>query len=1177
VTSNAFRLELFGAPRVLQRGAEVRLPIRKSLALLAYLAVEGRTTRAKLAALFWGESGDEAARRNLRRELHRLREAGLAEAIATDDQTVALAPGVESDVAEFAAAESSRPEVALALYRGPLLDGFEVDEAEGFETWLAARREHYAQRWSQSAGAEATRLTAQGDPRAALALHLRLIEADALQEAQFVAAMRLASQLGERSRALELYERCRATLQRELGLEPLPDTTALAEQIRAAERLAPYAEPAVSAGLAELAAPCVGRDDVLDALRSAGARVRLIVGEPGVGKSRVADEYARGAATRLLIAGSELTRNAPLQAVTTALAGALADGRLQQYLQTLDDARRHELARVLPGLDGPQAQAEGAHSSSDSPAARKARLLEAVGAALRALAADGVIVFEDLHWADALTLDLVEDLAHRLARQRAEAPVIVITARAQELADHAAAQALMLRLERAQLLQRFDLAPLDAAATTELVQRLSGSSGGTVFAQRLQHATHGNPFFLLETIRFLFASGELAVDERGQWTTRYDEATSDYAELPVPPTIQQAVLERVARLGPAARRVLETAALAGDGFTLDEVQPATALSDWEALDGLERAGGASLIRGAERRYRFGHDLVRVALDGSLGAERRRLIHLRLADTLAARHAEAGRVAWHYDRAGERAAAAPWHLAAARAAEQVFAWRDAVAHVDRALSATDDPATSFDLHRQRFGYAQLLYDHAAMQADIEAMQQLVAGGGLPPAAEQQALVSVAEFENVRKRHEAAASAARAVLQFGAAPTSDLGFRSRMELGFALCELSGFDEGEAALREVLDHDPAPTPSQRARALRVLANITRRRQRPAVAAGYLEEAIAILTRTGEIEARAHAYNLLAFTQHVGGQAGAAIATLELALADAQRAQSVAIQKTLLLNLVKLCTMASDFPRAQAHLDTATDVLQFAADPATLALLDSRRAELALLQGQLGRALSAARSAIAHYEANRGGSEDYWPWYLQGRLLWHIGANEAALAVYRNLAHSPAATGSDFKTMAALLTEAFQLPAHADAVAVALQALRDDSGGAVEPGEVDYWRAYALNAAGHHAEAAAILAEIAPPQFVLHPASLVALRLDALTASGADTDAAAAAAASQLDSAPPLEQIELLAALVSDSERRGDTATAGKYRKRARPLIERLATSLEDAALRGSLLERRHNLLQH
>ena len=129
-------------------------------------------------------------------------------------------------------------------------------------------------------------------------------------------------------------------------------------------------------------------------------------------------------------------------------------------------------------------------------------------------------------------------------------------------------------------------------------------------ARRLQRATHGNPYFLLETIRFLFDSGDLTIDERGTWVTRYDEDTGSYAELPVPPTVQQAVIERVERLGPAARRVLETAALAGDGFVLEEVQPATALSDWEALEGLERALQANLIASATPGYRFAHDLAR---------------------------------------------------------------------------------------------------------------------------------------------------------------------------------------------------------------------------------------------------------------------------------------------------------------------------------------------------------------------------------------------------------------------------------------------------------------------------------------------------------------------------------------------------------------------------------------
>jgi len=1175
VTSTTFRLELFGAPRVLQRGAEVRLPIRKSLALLAYLAVEGRTTRAKLAALFWGESGDEAARRNLRRELHRLREAGLAEAIATDDMTVALAPGVASDVAEFVAAESSRPEVALALYRGPLLDGFEVDDAEGFETWLAARREHYAQRWSQSAGAEATRLTAQGDPRAALALHLRLIEADALQEAQFVAAMRLASQLGERSRALELYERCRATLQRELGLEPLPDTTALAEQIRAAERLAPYAEPAVSAGLAELAAPCVGRDDVLDALRSAGARVRLIVGEPGVGKSRVADEYARGAATRLLIAGSELTRNAPLQAVTAALAGALADGRLQQYLQTLDDARRHELARVLPGLDGPQAQAEGAHSSSDSPVARKARLLEAVGAALRALAADGVIVFEDLHWADALTLDLVEDLAHRLARERAEAPVIVITARAQELADHAAAQALMLRLERAQLLQRFDLAPLDAAATTELVQRLSGSSGGTVFAQRLQHATHGNPFFLLETIRFLFASGELAVDERGQWTTRYDEATSDYAELPVPPTIQQAVLERVARLGPAARRVLETAALAGDGFTLDEVQPATALSDWEALDGLERAAGASLIRGAERRYRFGHDLVRVALDGSLGAERRRLIHLRLADTLAARHAEAGRVAWHYDGAGEQKAAVPWHLAAAQAATALYAHTEALEHYRRALVAIDDSAQRVSIHRARFALMKTTFSLRDALEESDALAQIASDRGDQLLADEariwraESYMMADDFVHTFETLNTIAAPDPA-----ASLPVTLRHRWRVALASALDGSGRIQESADLLTEELQHAHELEPSQLGELKHHLAYIALGRNDPEAAWEPASEGLRLAQQIGDIELQARCANVVAFVQHTRGHPAEALATLQAVQHVAASNHLTSVQRSLLTNLVKMHVMLNQPEEAHACMQQAIRLFSTDPDKATHSRLQSRLTEVLLLRGDIGGALTSSLESIRLMESVGGPAGTFWPWYQRARLLWQIGASEAAVDVYRQLPHSPA--WSEFARPAVdFYSQAFRLPDAAGAVAEELARMpQRGEHSHYDERDLRYWRGYALLLAGNAREAWTLAADLETPPFNLHPAVVEALRLRTALATESNIDLAALieAARPHFGQSPPLETVEIGRALENALNTVGDRHEADRVARTVDDLVTSLAKTIGDDALRARFLATRH-----
>jgi DNA-binding SARP family transcriptional activator len=1167
MSQSPFRMELFGAPRVMRRGEEVRLPIKKSLALLAYTAIEGRTTRAKLAALFWGASGAEAARRNLRRELHRLREAGLGDLLVADDETVAPAPGATSDVADFIGALTTDRVAALQLWRGPLMDGFDLAESEDFERWLAQRRDDLARRYAAAVEAEAAAREGASDARGALALHLQLVAHDPLQESHYAGAMRLLYLLGDRSRALELYDRCRTTLQRELGLQPLPETEALAERIRAAERIAPLATQAVAAGLAQLAPPFVGRSEEMARLVEAAgsAVVTLIVGEPGVGKTRLADEFTRERPERLRMAGSELGRAAPLCPVVELFGDALQDPALRARLDPLSPEQLGELARVLP-LIGPAATAPPAGAA---PAAMRSRLLDAVAAALTLLAGDGVLWLDDLHWLDELTLDLLHQLAHRLARERRAAPRLVLTARTQELAENTSALALVRKLERASLLRRIELAPLSADATAELVRRLSGTASGGVFAERLHRATLGNPFFLLETIRFLFDAGELDIDTHGLWSTRYDDATTDYAELPVPPNVQQAVLERVERLGPAARRVLETAALAGDGFSLDEVQPATALSDWEALDGLERAAGASLIVGAERNYRFGHDLVRVALDRGIGDERRRLIHLRLAESLASQGGRPERVARHFDNAGQPAQAAPWHLAAARAAERVFAWLDALMHTDRALASTVAADARFELHRQRHRYASLLYDQPRMEAEIDAMQQLV-DAGLPPPAAQEVLVCKAELDNLRKRHALAAESAQAALAGSDTLPADLDFRARMEFGFACCELGRFDEATDVLNQVLDGTPALSPSQRARALRVLANVERSRLQPERAAARLQEAIEILTRTGEIESRAHAYNLLAFTQHVRGQPAAAIATLELALADARRAQSVAVQKTLLLNLVKLATVAADFGRAEAHLDAVADLLRFAEDPATLALLATRRAELALLQGRLGPALTAARVAIVHYEDNRGGSEDFWPWYLQARLLWHVGANEAAIAVFRTLPESPAAAGRQIGDVVELMVNALQLPANAAAVAAALEALKSSAGAGLEPGEIDYWRAYALQAAGEPQRALALIDGLDPPQFVLHPASIVALRLAVHVAAKTDPASKAAAAQGLLASAPPLEQLELLEALEAERDHARDRAGAQRLRARRHELAQRLAATLDELPLQRSLLAR-------
>lgn len=1167
------RIELFGAPRVMRGDAEVRLPVKKSLALLAFLAIEGRATRAKLASLFWGDSGAEAARRNLRRELHRLREAGLGDVLAADDEAVALATGVASDVAEFTAALSSDPAGALALWRGPMMDGFDLAESEDFEHWLAHRRDDLARRHAGAAAAEAAAREAAGDARGALALHLQLIAHDPLQESHYADAMRLLYLLGDRSRSLELYDRCRATLQRELGLQPLPVTAALAERIRAAEHIAPLASPVAAAGLGQLAPPFVGRATELARMAEMATStvVTLIVGEPGVGKSRLADEYTRNWPERLRLVGSELGRAAPLYTVVEPLAQALQEPRLRARLDLLDTGQRVELARVLPAFD-PQAQPPAADAA---PSAMRSRLLDAVAAALTLLADDGGLWVDDLHWLDELTLDLLHHLAHRLARERKRVPRLILTARSQELAENAAALGMVRKLERAQLLQRLELAPLDPAATADLVRRLSGSSSGGVFAQRLHRATQGSPFFLLETIRFLFDAGELEIDSHGVWSTRYDDATTDYAELPVPPNVQQAVLERIERLGPAARRVLETAALAGEGFSLDEVQPATALSDWEALEGLERASGTGLVVGSERRYRFGHDLVRLAVDRAIGGERRRLIHLRLAETLAGQGGRADRIARHFDEAGRPAQGAPWHLAAAQAAERVFAHAEALTHYAAALAATDDAAARVPLHRARVELLRVVNDQPGVQAELDRLEELARELGREALAAE-VLVWRARRALRLQRHQPAlefAQAAQRHAGFAELPQS-LRQEALMAGAFALVELGRYDEARAIYEPELASASAHDRRYLGELHYGMANLLTSFSHDAEAAVHLEEAVVHYEAAGDPEGRTRALNILAYTQFTSGRAADAIRTMDGLIAVADRMHSNSMLRNVLLNTVTYCLGAGEFDRAETLVSRAAEVLRDSEDAATQARLQIRLAEVNEAQGRIGDAVAAARRALALIEDNGGGLPDFWPWFLLARLLWRCGANEAATAVYGGLPASPAFLPTA-RPAVALFTTVYRLPEAAAAVLEALPGLEAGPGVMCKPELIRYYTAYALHALGRDRAALEVLAPegrlLALSPFALHRSSPVALRL-AIEASLGEVSAASVECATELlPIVPPFEALELRAALADAAQSEGRLEDAGRQRAEARSLIERLFASLADEPELAASLRRR------
>jgi DNA-binding SARP family transcriptional activator len=248
--SRQYRLDLLGGFGLTgPDGAPVLLPARKCKLLLAYLAVAGGQPqpRSKLAALFWGDRGEEQARGSLRKCLTALRAALGPEAIAGDSEAVSLGPvALASDVArlERLARSDEAPLDPAELQRlsRPFLDGKEEGGAE-FADWLSFERARclgHAQRLL----ARAVEAFGQAGRRVEqLAAAQRLLSLDPLREQSHRLLMRIHMANGDRSLALAQFRQCRDLLRAELGVEPSPETVKLAEEITTAREAAAPSTP----------------------------------------------------------------------------------------------------------------------------------------------------------------------------------------------------------------------------------------------------------------------------------------------------------------------------------------------------------------------------------------------------------------------------------------------------------------------------------------------------------------------------------------------------------------------------------------------------------------------------------------------------------------------------------------------------------------------------------------------------------------------------------------------------------------------------------------------------------------------------------------------------------------------------------------------------------------------
>ena len=947
MTEHKVEAILLGQASLRHDGLGITLSTRKSLALLAYLALEGRTERARLASLLWTDLDHALALGNLRREVYRLHTTPLWSLLDISPDHIGFFDSMPTDVAAFRAhVNTHRLNEALMLYRGPFLDGLDLKGAADFDAWLSEQRADLTAAYHAALARHATALEVEGDLRGALSVQVTLLRSDDLQERTHCETMRLHALLGERDLALRGFERLKSLLKRELGLDPLPETAELAARIRAASLPEAVLGPENQTPL--LAPPLVGRDEAWKELSRSSAAVCLIICEPGLGKTRLAEDFARSRASTVFIQGLEALDHTPLAPVADALRRAHADTAARARLDGLEDMWRREAAWLVPELDPAATTVQPSLEARD-------RFLEGLARALRAAAGPGgTVVFDDFQWCEALSVEVALHLARLFAGSDLR---LIATARPAELLDNPVATRALESLERLDQVHRLELGPLGDLDVLTVVRALSGGTGAQLFSHRLHEATGGNPLYLLETLRGLFATGLLQSGAQG-WTTPFDEATSDYAELPIPSSVREAVLRRVDALGGGVRRLLELASLAGNGFRLDWLAGASALTEWEQLDALDRALAAHLILPLGDGHGFSHDLIRRALDDAIGPERRALSHRKLAINLVQAGGPPGLIADHFERSGQLKKAARHRVDAAQEAAQVFAFQEALSHYAQALLDGAEDRVAADIHLARAELLAAASDAPAVETEVRCAAQLAERLGDP---ELEARVALADagLHNTQGRYAEALTLTERLLTREAL-SATLRTGALYEQGNALLRLGRLDEAEPCLQAALGQAPAG-------ALGLIGKLHTHLQGCAIQRGDLplaqahnSAALRTFRAAGSRLGAARALGGAGLLVGLQGDALTAIGLLDEALVEARAIGDVGLQRTLLLNLFKFTLEAGDLEAAVPHLEEGLALAREPQDPYLQGVFLNNLGMVQRLRGDYGAALKAVHAAL-------------------------------------------------------------------------------------------------------------------------------------------------------------------------------------------------------------------------
>lgn len=873
---------------------------------------------------------------------------------------------------------------AVNLYSGDFLSGFSLRDSPTFENWQFFQAESLR----RELGGALERLTRylgdRGESERAIGYARRWLALDPLHEPAHRYLMLLYAQAGQRSAALHQYRACVQVLERELGVAPLEATTTLYEAIKEnrigpskqathaaqaavsdearrthavggaagasgssgarvvegeaapampAELMAmmPETAPTLAAAPTQLVYPLVGRAGewatllkTYAASRGTGA-VIVLEGEAGIGKTRLAGEFlAQIQRQGNVVIGArcyEGDMHLAYAPIVSGLRVALASHSDQEWLKEVPALWLSEAARILPELALLRPNLPPA-PPLDGPGAQS-RFFEGLYQVLLAacpLASDGqpgVLFLDDAHWADGATLDLLTYITRRLH----EHPLcLMLTWRSNEVQAGHRLQHLLGEERRAGNGTIITLSRLKAATVRELALAVARSDVAAPLSkdlvQRLWQETEGVPFFLVEYLTAL-SKGVLA-PESDEWS--------------LPGGARDLLHSRLDAVSETGWQLLNAAAVIGRSFDFDTLREASGRSEEEAVTALEELiaqGVVTEVRGSAvdhvLTYDFSHEKLRSLVYDETSLARRRLLHRRVADALAARakgrsdaDALAGQIARHYVQGGNDAVAADYFKQAGEHARGLYANAQALTYLNMALA---------------LGHPDVVALHEAI-GDVQTL--------------------LGEYGCALKSYETAAALCQAEALAGIEHKLGNVYARRGEWERAESHL------QAAIEALPDEEHA---AERAHIYADRSLSARQRGQPDTALALGQQALALAEAVGDIRALAQVHNMLGVLAAGRGALDAARDHLERSLALAESLNEPSVRAAALNNLALAYGANGDTQRALAHAEAALALCVALGDRHREAALHNNLADLLYSVGRSEESMTHLKQAVSIY----------------------------------------------------------------------------------------------------------------------------------------------------------------------------------------------------------------------